>query len=579
MNQLNAFDRAGTLLGHWPLVTDYRDSSGNGLHGHQLATGTTGPESNELHLPVVVPAQPALALGSGDFTLAAWVWTDSGGIQGPIGDVVGKYDASSRTGFTLAIKPSAGGYSSLGDDKHIYFGIDQGHTSEWQDCGRPSPYSNYVSNSLTVFDGHLYAATTDAARFEDWCHVFRYAGGQDWEDCGRVGGLRTHGVGPLIVHDGALHAATWNYDWTRVSTAQVDLGHVYRYHGPGQWEDLGQPGANRRLVCLASFQGRLYVGGDDSSGGAFKVFVHDGGGRWEEAVRFPMDGPLACFPHSMGVHDGKLYVSGIVPSAALRPAVHAFDGATWEFHGNPVDSNQVHSLEVYRGALYAGTWPEGRIARLAGANTWIDCGRPGDSTEINALCVYNGKFYAGSIPRGEVYRYEHDHDWTRLARFYSPEGWDPIPVDNAHIPDHQERVKEWTRVTSLTIFGGQLFASVASCTASVLDAPLDVRGKVFAFEAGANASYDRDLGSGWHHIAAVREGKLLRLYVDGSEQATSRPFEPAHYDLSSSQPLVIGSGELSPFRGRIRDVRLYGAALDGYAVDELFTRSRPDITG
>ncbi|MHB0879042.1 MAG: LamG-like jellyroll fold domain-containing protein, partial [Anaerolineae bacterium] len=324
-----------------------------------------------------------------------------------------------------------------------------------------------------------------------------------------------------------------------------------------------------------SYKGRLYVGGDDSTGDHFKVFVYEGDGKWEVAGQFPMRGPEACFPHPMGVHDGRLYVSGIVPSAAMRPAVHAFDGATWSFCGNPVDSNQVHSLEVYRGDLYAGTWPEGRIGRYAGGQVWDDCGRPGDSTEINALCVYNGGFYAGSIPRGEVYRYEGSQEWTRLARFRSPEGWEPIPVDNLHIPDHVERVKEWTRVTSLSVFAGRLYGSIASCTAAVQDAPLDVRGRIYSMEAGCNASYDRDLGLGWHHLAAVRREGRLELYVDGSLEAVSRPFDPAHYDLDSGVPLTIGAGELASFRGCIRDVRLYGQALAADSVQALWTETRP----
>ncbi len=44
------------------------------------------------------------------------------------------------------------------------------------DCGRPSPTSNYVSNSLTVFEGSLYAATSDAPDEADRGHVYRYLG-------------------------------------------------------------------------------------------------------------------------------------------------------------------------------------------------------------------------------------------------------------------------------------------------------------------------------------------------------------------------------------------------------------------
>ena len=58
-----------------------------------------------------------------------------------------------------------------------YFGIDNAQLGPWEDCGRPCATSNYVSNSMTVFDGHLYVGITDAEKREDWAHVFRYQGG------------------------------------------------------------------------------------------------------------------------------------------------------------------------------------------------------------------------------------------------------------------------------------------------------------------------------------------------------------------------------------------------------------------
>jgi hypothetical protein len=59
-------------------------------------------------------------------------------------------------------------------------------------------------------------------------------------------------------------------------------------------------------------------------------------------------------------------------------------------------------------------------------------------------------------------------------------------------------VCEASRVTSMTVFDGKLFASIGSSTSSILDAPADVRGKVFSIEAGKVASYDDDLGPGWN---------------------------------------------------------------------------------
>ena len=533
------FLRVKDLAGYWPLRGDCRDLSGNGNHGINhgvdLDTGTfSGRDSH-----VEVPPSASLDFGAGDFTLSAWVRTDRD-IDDALGDVLGKFDPSRRKGFTLGLHASAGGYNSQGNDRHVSFGIDDGRTGDWEDCGRPSPTSNYVSNSLTVFDGHLYAGITDAAKEEDWCHVFRYRGGREWEDCGRVGDQRTRGVGPLIVHDGRLYAATWSYDWNRV-TPDLAFCRVYRYAGGRKWEDCGQPGRSRRLFGMASYKGGLYVVGEDHG-----CYVHEGGQRWRACGTFPNYG------HPMAVHDGKMYVGVLNPAG-----VHAYDGASWTALGNPYGTeqrcNQIHALRTYRGRLYATTWPEGRVARLGPDREWIDCGRPGDSIEINGLAVYNGKLYSGTIPRAEVFRYDGGRSWTSMKRFLDP-------ADVAF-----KRPEEWARVTSLTVFSGRLFASLGSCTSSILDAPCDFRGRVYSMGAGGCVTFDRDLGAGWKHLAAVRRGNRLELHIDGKLEASSSPFSSPFsspdLDLSNAEPLRIGSGETDSFAGRIRDVRVYTRAL------------------
>ena len=259
----------------------------------------------------------------------------------------------------------------------------------------------------------------------------------------------------------------------------------------------------------------------------------------------------------MSVHDGRLYVG--------YPTVYAFDGKEWEFSGTPVGLTpkklhpllQVHSLEVYRGKLYAGMWPEARAVVYSGGQDWKDRGRLGDGTEINAFTVYNGKLYGGSIPRAEVTRYDDGDTWTSLRKFFSPDGWNPGPPDSAS----REQVNKWSRVTSLTVHQGKLFASIGSCTSSVLDAPADVRGKVFSIEAGKCVSTGEDLGSGWKHIAAVRQGNRIKLYIDGKLAVQSSAFNPNDFDLTNDRPLRIGFGELDYFTGKIRDVRIFDRSL------------------
>jgi hypothetical protein len=178
--------------------------------------------------------------------------------------------------------------------------------------------------------------------------------------------------------------------------------------------------------------------------------------------------------------------------------------------------------------------------------------------------------YAGSIPRAEVYRYEGGSEWTRIARFFSPPGWTPTQPDDPS----PEGLKAWARVTSLTVFQGRLFASIGSCTGSILDAPLDVRGEVFSMEAGRCVSDDRDLGVGPRHVVAIRAGGRLALYVDGVQVAHSLKDDDGGFNISSDEPLRIGLGEVGPFLGQIWDVRVYDRPLSAEEVAGLYNDAR-----
>jgi hypothetical protein len=269
-------------------------------------------------------------------------------------------------------------------------------------------------------------------------------------------------------------------------------------------------------------------------------------------------------------HNGKLFVA--------FPGAYVFDGEQWQYAGDPLPMEeypgglQTHSMELHQGRLVAGTWPRGDATVYEGGEAWRPIGRVGeDGTEVNSLVVYNGKLYGGSLPRSEVCRYDGGQTWTSIKRFYSPEGWKPGLPGEAN----RDEVKEWSRITSMSVYDGKLFASTGSCTSSVLDAPCDVRGKVFCMEAGKMASYDKDLRPGWKHLAAVRKGGRLALYIDGELVAESSEFEPGNFDLSVDQPLRIGLGQSEYFDGRMADVRLYKGALSEAAIVEL-TDDRPE---
>jgi Concanavalin A-like lectin/glucanases superfamily len=498
----------------------------------------------------------AAALLDRDFTLSLWleVPVDRAGATGGL---VSKFDPATRTGVNLSAVASAGGYNGPGDELRISFGIDAGSEPSWFDRGRPSPTSNYVSNSLTVFEGALHAATSDAPDEGDRGHVYRHLGETEWEDLGQVGSEGAHGVGPLLVHCDRLYAATWNYDWTRVHDQDLEPCRVYRYERPGRWEDCGRPGSSKRLFSLASYRGDLLVFGDDAT-----VHAYRDDRTWEQV------GAFDTFAHPATVHDGQLVIGMLQPAT-----VRAFDGSAWDDLGNPIGDpercDEIHSLVTFRGMLHAGTWPLGRVARFDPARRrWLQSGRLGDSTEVMALNVYNGKLYGASIPRAEVFRYERDRSWTSLRRLFGPPGWRPVLVRNmAQPPAGDARMREWTRVTSLTQHDGLLFASVGSCTSAAADAPVGVRGSVWAFRAGLVATTPQTLEPGSHHVAAVRRADTLAIFVDGREAAAARGV--AVGSVATAAPLRVGEDEAGRYPGAIDGFRCFDRALEPREVNAL----------
>lgn len=534
------------LVGHWKLNGDAKDSSGNGHdgvnHGVDLANGQFSGRGAYIE----IPDAPGLRMGQENFTITAAV-NIAGQLDDVIGDIVSKFDSNARKGFTLTVNASNGGYNSMSNSRHLFFGTDSAMSGQWMDCGRPGGVS-HNSDALTVFEGDLYIGTSDAPTVESWAHVYRYRGGKEWEDCGRLGAAKTRGVYAMCEHNGDLYAATSASHGPQPKT--VDVGRVYRYRGGLEWEDIGQPGENYRLNSLASYKGRLYVCGFNIGPDPGHVYVLEDNGQWKAI------GEFNGWPHTMAVHDGRLF------TAYPQGEVYAYDGNAWENLGNPYvtreECNQIHSLGVYQGELYAGTWPKGKITVWRGGK-WVDMGQPGDCTEVIGLTVYNGCFYAGTIPRAEVFRLENNH-WASIQRLFNPPGFEPVPVGSRD----WARVSDWSRSSSISVYQGKLFASTASCHRTMVEAPLppaeETRGNVYAYSTGVSASHDRNLGAGWKTISAVRDGKQLRLYVNGelvssSDKAIETP------DVSNEAPLLIGFGPQSHFCGQLRDVKLYSRAL------------------
>ena len=540
------------LIGYWKLQGDCQDYSGEQNHGHNhhVDLSTSGFNGRDAYIEVI--SANGLQLGEGDFSISAELYTGKD-LRGAFGTLVSKFDPTRRRGFNLALCTNSSGYNSQSGIRQLFLGLDDGTNGKWTECGRPND-KTHISDALTVFNGDLYAGSTDGPELADWAHVFRYQGGENWEDCGRLGHDRTRGVYAMVVHDGELYAATSASHGGQ--PPEMSFGRVYRYMGGQTWEDIGQPGENYRLNSLASYNGKLYVTGFNIGPKPGHVYVYEGDRHWKAC------GEFNGWPHPLAVHAGKLY------TAYPRGEVHAYDGNTWENLGNPFASldecNQIHSLGVYQGELYIGSWPKGKVA-VRRDNKWVDLGQLGDATEVIGLTEYNGSLYAGTIPRAELFRFDGPNEWFSVRRLFDPPNFQPVPVGSG-----TKEVQDWSRASSLTVYQGKLFVTTATCYRTLIDPPQNggMRGKVFAFETGTCVSSDRDLGDGWKHLAAVRHGQNLQLFVDGVSVANATS-DGSSLDMSSDAPLRIGFGPQGHFDGKMREVRLYNRALSVEAVKAL----------
>jgi hypothetical protein len=524
------------LLAHWKLETDGHDYSGNGHfafnHGVQFdGSGSALFDGIDDHLEV--PARGSLQLRRSDFTIAAWVYTEKD-LDDVLGDVISWYDPATANGFTLSLMNYAGVTSAQSNWRNVLFGIDADQLSPaWVDRGRPG--NNHHVKSLVVFDGDLYASTWEPEAGAAG-HVYRYAGGRNWIDCGAPSPANS--ITGLAVYQGHLYAGSELYSGAGsslpVSPNEEHGGHVYRYEGRGRWTDCGKISDVRSISGLAVFDGALYAG--TGTTGAWRdtprtrgMYRYDGEGNW-----LSCGCPGLRVVH-LGVHNGSLLGMSYDAGGFFR-----YEGGTdWTRLGPLPDTTQAYSMAVYQGKVHVGTWPTGSVFRFDGPQQWSHQGRLGKEKEVMGMAVYNGKLYAGTLPMADVYRYEGNGRWVTTGQLDNTPG------------------VRYRRAWSMAVFQGKLFCGVLPS------------GHVHSLEAGKCVTLDRALPAGWHHLAAMRAGDRLLLYVDGRKVATSSQLDPALFDLAHDSPLRIGFGQHDYFNGRMKDLRIYDRALDPRELKQL----------
>lgn len=538
--------RAADLIGHWPLAVDARDVSPHGRHGQadgvQFAAApaasedeTRGPGAEfdgrrgqvRIDLPPAATNNVRADLGRGEFTICARVrlrdaWDDVSG------DVLSLWNDESQRGVTLSVVTNAAATSSQANLRQVQFGLGAGPAQPtWQDCGRPG--QAVLVFGLCAFDGQLFAATCESGA-DQAGHVYRYVGGHEWIDCGSPD--RANAVSALAEFDGHLYAATACYrlrgSALTDSPNQTPGGGVFRYDGDGRWTACGKLGTAEALNGLVVYRGRLYASSTYSPG----VFRYEGGTNWTD-----IGTPDGRRVEALSVFDGALYGGGYDAGEVYRytPEVG------WQTVARLEGNTQTYGFAVYAGKLHVGTWPSGEVYRNDDDGQWRSCGRLGEEKEVMPVVVFNGQLLGGTLPLAQVYRYAGGDGWRNLGQLDAT-------------PDVTYR-----RVWCMAGYGGRLFAGTLPS------------GHIYSADLGPCVTSDRSLPGGWRHLAGVRSGGELRLYVDGKLAGVSPPFD-ATLDVSGDGPLWLGRGPYDHFHGTLRDVRLYRAALTAEEIAELAER-------
>jgi hypothetical protein len=544
-----------TPVGAWGLRSDGRDTSPSGRHATVEGTVTF---ATSLDPAVDRPVArftgagrlevPAMHLGTDAWSVTAWVNAASAPTS-VLGDAVSWFDRDRRHGFTLGFEHGSP-CGSHGNDRTAWFGVDAGSEPVLTDHGRPGDATVMVC-SLAAFDGSLFAATWEDGPAPRG-HVYRRTHG-GWEDCGSP--WDANAVTRLAVHDGALYAGV-----SRLRGGGSGLedsanlgpgGRILRYEGRRTWADMGALESADSIAALVPFAGSLYAIPMYSEG----LFRMEGPGDWRWC------GSPGRRLLALGAHAGSLYGAGndhahvdsaiaMTKAGVVVPAREASGGGgvfryegneRWASRGLQPDTTQVYSIETYGGRMYIGTWPTGLVFRAQdldgpGDATWVSVGRLGDDTEVMNLQAYNGMLYGGTLPGARVYRYEGDERWRAVATLDETPG------------------VRYRRAASMVLFGGELFVGTLPS------------GHVHSLRAGAVVTHDRTLGSGWHHLAGIRDGRRVTLYIDGLPVGTTEGAIEGALLPHPGTPLVLGGGPRADLEGELADVRLWDQALDPTAI-------------
>ncbi|MEK9156215.1 MAG: fibronectin type III domain-containing protein [Patescibacteria group bacterium] len=271
------------------------------------------------------------------------------------------------------------------------------------------------------------------------------------------------------------------------------------------------------------------------------------------------------YARSLLVWGSNLYVG--LGNSFTDARIWRWNGTTWTQIGGtgayagPDDLSsidQVTALAINQGLLYAGLGNSGGDAEVWSWNgtTWTKVG--GDSLNsswtvdyeyITSMTSYSGLLYVGlgnNSGDAEVWSW-NGTIWTQIGGDSLNSGW----------------TSGYETVYAMAVYSGKLHIGTGTTAGDA---------EVWAY--GANsvlASTTSSWTTGWYHVAATYDGSTMRLYVNGTEEA-SLVVSISLADLST--PLYVGSAlgnanmaePLPLFTGTIDEVRISNTARSSFTI-------------
>lgn len=361
--------------------------------------------------------------------------------------------------------------------------------------------------------------------------------------------------GKLIVGLGtsANDAEAWQWDgstWTKIGGDSINGGWTTNFE---------------EVDSMAATDSELYVGlGASAADG--EVWRWNGT-SWTKIGGDSLNGGWTNYADrvaSIAIHNGKVYAG--LGSSTGEGEIWEWSGTAWTKIGGDgtggswgaTTYQQIESMISYDGRLYAG------IGNVAGAGalwswdggSWTQVGgddingswTTGTYERVKTLAVYNGDLYAGlgySTGDGEIWRLS-GATWTKIGGTGLNNGWGG---------DIEE-------VGSFSAYKGRFYVGTG------LSVNADARVWSWgnnAFLQSATDSFDTN----WHHVAATYDGSTMKLYIDGTQNASASSNIVV---AGGTRPILIGKTyggrefgkPVGMFNGNLDEIRLSSIARSSF---------------